>query len=98
MADVRRYAGLDDALAPMHEHLAGLVPIESDDGAIVERLTVEMPVELDVLRADEGGLSLGSSPPLYYQRTGFRSAPHHVRVTIVDERELLEPPVRGEGR
>lgn len=84
------YEGLDEALAPMHEHLAGIVPIADDDGATVEQLTVEMPIELDVLREPDGSLSVGSSPPLYYQRTGFRAAPHHITVTIVDERRLLE--------
>ena len=83
------YRGLDLALAPMHQHLAALVPIDAGDGAVVSRLDVEMPIELDVLRGDSGALSLGSSPPLYYQRTGFRSAPHRIRVTIVDEREVL---------
>jgi hypothetical protein len=86
---VAEYPGLDEALAPMHEHLAGLVPIEPGDGAIVDRLEVEMPVELDVLREADGGLSLGSSPPLYYQRTGYPSAPHRLRITIVDGREVL---------
>ena len=89
MDDVRRYPGLDEALAPMHEHLAGLIPVDPSDGAIVERMTVEMPIELDVLRELDGALGLGTSPPLYYQRTGFPTAPHRIRVTIVDERDVV---------
>jgi hypothetical protein len=73
----------------MYQHLAALVPIDPSDGATVSRLDVEMPIELDVLRDDSGVLSLGTSPPLYYQRTGFRSAPHRIRVTIVGEQEVL---------
>lgn len=86
MAD---YCGLDPALTPMHEHLAALVPVDPGDGALVGRIEIEMPIEVDVLRDGTGVLSLGSSPPLYYQRTGYRSAPHRIRVTIVDEREVL---------
>lgn len=86
------YLEIDEALAPLHEHLGGLVPIDERDGAIVERVEVTMPIELDVLSESDGSISLASSPPLYYERTGFRSAPHRIRVVIVDEQELIGSP------
>lgn len=90
---MRDYGGLDPALAPLHQHVAALVDLDVGDDVTVERIDAEMPIELDVLAAaDTGGdveVQLGSSPPLYYQRTGFRSAPHHIRVSIVPEHTLV---------
>ena len=77
-----QYPGLDEGLAPMHEHLAALMPLIEVGIGSVERLEVDMPIELDVLRKSDGALSLGSSPPLYYQTTGYPSAVHRLRVTI----------------
>ncbi len=95
MAD-RSYAGLDEALVPLHRHLELLMPehlpgveVGAQAGMTIEALELEMPIELDVLAEPAGGVSLGSSPPLYYVATGFESARHRLRVTIVEERELF---------
>ncbi len=88
------YAGLDEALLPLHLHLAGLSPPQDQPGIVVEELRAEMPVELDVL--DHGDrLALGTSPPLYYVETGFAAARHRLRVTLVDERLLTDPEGSG---
>lgn len=79
------YAGLDEALVPLHLHLAGLVPPDDQHGLVVEEVCADMPIELDVLHHLDR-LTLGSSPPLYYVATGFRTAPHRLRVTLADRR------------
>lgn len=93
------YLGLDPALAPLHEHVAALIDLDTGDGATIEQIDAEMPIELDILTAavtggDDVDLRLGSSPPLYYQRTGFRSAPHRIRVSIVPEDSLRTEEMR----
>ena len=89
------YPGLDEALLPLHLHLAGLMPPQDQHGLVVEELSAEMPVEVDVLHHSDH-LALGSSPPLYYVATGFPTTPHRLRVTLVDRR-LLEPePLRAD--
>ena len=87
--DLREYAGLDEALVPLHLHLAALVPPDAQHGMTVESVTAEMPVELDVLSVGDH-LALGSAPPLYYLETGFAASPHRRRVTIVDEALLAD--------
>lgn len=82
--DDRRYPGLDEALVPLHLHLAALVPPTGSNPFAVEELGAEMPIELDVLDVGDR-LALGSSPPLYYLETGFPAAPHRLRVRIVAE-------------
>ncbi len=86
--DEADYIGLDQALVPLHEHLAALLPPEEEHGLVVEEVRAEMPIELDVLHRGDS-LALGSSPPLYYVQTGYPTAPHRLRVTLVDRRLLL---------
>lgn len=96
MSGAENYAGLDEALLPLHLHLAALVPPQDGSGVVVEELRAEMPIELDVLdRGDH--LVVGSSPPLYYVQTGFPTARHRLRVTIVDERLLPGDGAPGGG-
>lgn len=94
--DQREYPGLDEALVPLHLHLAALVPPEEQHGMTVEAVSAEMPVELDVLPVGDH-VALGSAPPLYYLDTGFRSTPHRLRLTIVEQSELTGDAVDEEA-
>jgi hypothetical protein len=83
------YPGLDEALLPLHVHLAALMPPGEQHGLTVQEVHAEMPIELDILdRGDR--LALGSSPPLYYVETGFPTARHRLRVTLVEQRLLFD--------
>lgn len=85
------HEGLDEALVPLGAHLAMLVPEVERVGVRVSELRVEMPIELDIVLAG-GSWILGSSPPLHPVVTGFDTERHRMRVTIVTEENLLEPP------
>ncbi len=99
------YPGLDPALVPIHEHVAALLPRDlmpqeaapgpeeraavAPGSMTLEAITLSMPIELDVLATD-GGVSLGSSPPLHFVETSMLPAPHRIRITIVADEELLD--------
>ena len=40
---------------------------------------IESPVELDVVRDENGALQIGSTPPLYYVDTSIRPSFHRLR-------------------
>jgi hypothetical protein len=42
---------------------------------------IESPVELDVVRDEQGTLHIGSTPPLYYVDTSIRPSFHRLRFT-----------------
>ena len=39
---------------------------------------IDTPVELDVYRDEQGGLHIGTTPPLYYTRTTFLPSFHRL--------------------
>jgi hypothetical protein len=87
--------GIDEALVPFSEMLASIIPdgeqFVTEDGAmIMESLKIDMPIELDVVQDENGGLAVGSSPPLYYVETGFSPVMHQVTFTLKQESELRE--------
>jgi hypothetical protein len=82
------YTGLDEALVPLHQHLQMLMP-EGEPGMTINALRLSMPIEVDIVPEADGQLSVGTSPPLYYVQTGFEVIPHRLRVTIVEESQLL---------
>jgi hypothetical protein len=43
---------------------------------------IELPVELDISRDEDGTLRIGSTPPLYYVDTAIRPSFHHVKFTV----------------
>jgi hypothetical protein len=51
----------------------------------IDRLEIELPVELSISRDAQGRLQIGSTPPLYYVDTSFRPSYHRIRVTAVVE-------------
>ncbi len=92
------YDDLDEALVPLHQHLALMVPGALDarwsdesgrHGArfVPETVSIEMPIELDILPGEDG-IALGSSPPLYYVSTGFGNARHNLRFSLVESSSL----------
>jgi hypothetical protein len=77
---------IDEAFMPFEEIVARMMAfsgeIVDDDAGVrsyIYRCEIESPVELDVVRDEDGTLQIGSTPPLYYVDTSFRPAYHKLR-------------------
>jgi len=74
-----------DPLPPLGRFVADLLMIEADmpgQGALVEQLTVEMPVEIDLLAGGGTVLACGASPPTQRIETSILPVFHRLRVTL----------------
>jgi hypothetical protein len=83
-------AAIDEALLPMYQHLQGFVDINgviSDDFAGVkmelEEVEIESPIQLQIIVQENGAVTLGSSPPVYYVETGVMPVFHQIKVKAV---------------
>jgi hypothetical protein len=56
----------------------------------INNVEIESPVELDVYRDEQGGLHIGSTPPLYYVNTTFLPSFHRLKFTAHISREALD--------
>jgi hypothetical protein len=84
---------IDEAFSPFHEIVSRIMSIP---GEIVDRragvsshvyeMTIETPVELDIVTEGEGALAIGLIPPLYRVDTTFQPSYHQIRFTArIDE-------------
>ena len=70
------------------EHLSTLdgkvADVEGDEAISMEIETVKMglPFQLDIAVDDDGEVSLGAVPPLYYTETSFMPAFHQIEITL----------------
>jgi len=76
---------MDESFLPFNEIIEKLLSIEGeiyDDNngihSYIYEFEVGTPVELDVLRDENGQLKLGSIPPLYRVETSFRPSYHSI--------------------
>jgi len=76
---------MDEVFLPFSEIIEKLLSIEGeiyDDNngihSYIYEFEVGTPVELDVLRDENGQLKLGSIPPLYRVETSFRPSYHSI--------------------
>lgn len=58
-----------------------IVDEEAGVRSYVYECEIESPVELNVVRDEEGALRIGSTPPLYYVDTSIRPSFHRLRFT-----------------
>ena len=79
---------IDPAFLPLREALAQMLDfpgvLSNEEAGVrshIYECTIELPIELDVVRDDDGRLALGSAPPLYYVDTTYRPSYHRVRFT-----------------
>lgn len=77
---------IDEAFMPFREVVERMLAFENefvDEEAgvhtYVYECEIESPVELDVARDEDGTLHVGSTPPLYYERTSFLPSFHRLR-------------------
>ena len=85
---------IDEAFMPFQQVLEEMLAFDGefiDDEAgvrsYISRYEIESPVELDVVRDENGGLRIGSIPPLYRVDTSFRPSFHKLRFTAEISRE-----------
>ncbi len=79
---------MDEAFLPFHQMVASLLDfagdIHDEDAGVhmyIAECEIEAPLELDVLTGEQGGLQIGSVPPLYSVDTTFRPSYHRLRFT-----------------
>ena len=79
---------IDEAFMPFHEIVERLVAFrqelvsaEAGVRSYIYECAVELPVELDIVRDEDGALRVGSTPPLYTVDTSIRPSFHSLRLT-----------------
>lgn len=79
---------MDEAFMPFQQIIERMLSFGGefvDDEAGVRsyiyECEIESPVELDVVRDEQGALRIGSTPPLYYVDTSIRPSFHRLRFT-----------------
>jgi hypothetical protein len=85
------------ALAKLLDLPGALVDREAGVRSHVDKCTIELPIELDVTRDEDGVLQLGSVPPLYYVDTTYQPAYHRIRFTAIAT-ELSDAAEVPDGR
>lgn len=80
---------IDEALLPFHSFAAALsefdgfaIDQEAGFNMNIEEVIMEMPLLVDVVDNDDGSLTLGAAPPLYYLATGVDSVYHQIKLTV----------------
>jgi hypothetical protein len=76
---------MDEAFIPLSKMIEGLTDIQGEiytnDESIhsyIYAFDVGTPIELDVIRNEDGTLRIGSIPPLYRVPTSFRPVYHSI--------------------
>ena len=76
---------MDEAFMPFAEIVRRMLAfgdelVDTEEGvrSYIYEYNIESPVELDVVRADDGQLQIGSTPPLYYVDTSIRPSFHRM--------------------
>lgn len=90
---------MDDAFLPLHRMIEQTVPLgrevrdqEAGVKSYIYACSIETPVELDVVRDENGTLSIGCAPPLYRVSTSVLPVFHSIRFTA----EVNQSPAAGE--
>jgi hypothetical protein len=73
---------LEDFLTP--QLALDIDPLQPDQqfGLFVERLALDMPIELQTLRDEGNRLTLGTSPPTQWIETSVQPVLHRLRVAL----------------
>jgi hypothetical protein len=84
--EIDRFPGLAELL---EDFLTPQLALEPDPlqparqcGLFVERLALELPIEVQTLRDDDNRLSLGASPPTQWIETSVQPVLHRLRLTL----------------
>ncbi len=77
---------MDEAFMPFQQVISRMLSFggeivdhEAGVQSYIYECEIESPVELDIVRREDGQLQIGSTPPLYYVDTSFRPSFHKLR-------------------
>jgi hypothetical protein len=77
---------MDESFFPLHSVIEGLKPTPSeffddDEGvhSFIDKIEIDMPVELSITVDSNGTVIIGTTPPLYYVDTTYRPSYHQIR-------------------
>ncbi len=91
----RTYNQIDEKLQPFSVLVESLSAIthaapESDFWEVlkVDKILVDLPVEIDVLVNDDNTITLASAPPTQHIETSFMPTIQHLKLTIVRLEDL----------
>ncbi|HEY2974822.1 MAG TPA: hypothetical protein VGJ48_20075 [Pyrinomonadaceae bacterium] len=77
---------MDEAFMPFAEIVRRLLAfgdelLDEEQGvrSYIYEYIIESPVELDVVKTDDGQVQIGSTPPLYYVDTSIRPSFHRLK-------------------
>lgn len=73
---------LEDFLSPQIELAPDPFQPDSYLGLVVERLHIELPIELQLLRASSGEAFIGATPPSQWIETSVEPVLHRVALTL----------------
>ena len=80
---------VDEAMMSLEEMVADLVaPVEEivdeENGVLmgISSISIDMPVQLDVVMDENGQVHLGTTPPLYHLETSFMPVFHQLWFTF----------------
>lgn len=73
---------LEDFLTPQIEMAPDPAQPDQALGLFVERLALELPIEIQTLRDDDNQLTLGTAPPTQWIETTVEPVLHRLRVTL----------------
>lgn len=79
---------MDDAFLPLHRMIEQTMPLgremRDQEAGVKSHITacaIETPVELDIVRNEDGTLRIGCVPPLYRVSTSVLPVFHNIRFT-----------------
>jgi hypothetical protein len=88
------YEKIDEALMPVHNYVTVLFDIEASAGdeewgvkMEIDEVSIDMPVQMDIIVSDDGQVTIGVSPPLHYVATGIEPVFHRISVRSVLTKE-----------
>lgn len=73
---------IGDFVGQMSEIDGYLFSGEEQFNLYAERISLDMPVQLDIKVTDTGIVKIGSSPPLYYVETSIMPVFHQIRINM----------------
>lgn len=79
---------IDEAFMPFQQIIERMLAFDGDlvdeemgVRSYIYECEIESPVELNVVRDEQGALRIGSTPPLYYVETSISPSFHRLRFT-----------------
>ena len=82
-----------DPLPPLGRFVGDLLALsEAAESGTIERLTIALPIELDVGQSPDGSIKLGASPPTQRIETSILPVFHHLEVTLAADSDTDSDP------